>query len=413
MFPSHPRLWLYALTLGLALAGLGCGSGAPTVPLPGPQPLPPIDPATAGNLSVHLVQDGPPGDLVHLNLVIAELEVRSGGYWRPVYQPKVPVAVDILAGNDQTPPKPIDLADQVLWPPDPNDALRFTFAPGSTAERQSDFDPLPLATPAQVVYPMGLPGSFSVATGGASDLRITFSVDHVVQQDPLDFDRYLFLPGLVRGYDLAATGYITGTVENEAGEVMPGTVVTAQLLVPGGTASTAGAFRTVQSDQDGRFTLDLLPKGSTCTWTAVSQVVSGPPSFPGTAGQVSGTLGNSPYDHFDCPIMLEEVQSNGLVHGTVTPPPGTGQAERVDLVQAVQNDPLGFCPLVVTSAPVAADGTFTFEVSGGYPPVGPPVGIYSAVLHRFALDAGLDLVDQPVASEPIVVQSGVELNLPF
>jgi hypothetical protein len=45
--------------------------------------------------------------------------------------------------------------------------------------------------------------------------------------------------------------------------------------------------------------------------------------------------------------------------------------------------------------------------------VGPPVGIYSAVLHRFALDAGLDLVDQPVASEPIVVQSGVELNLPF
>ena len=341
------------------------------------------------------------------------LEVRSGGYWRPVYQPEVPVPVDILGGNDQTPPRPIDLADQVLWPPDPNDALRFTFAPGSTAERQSDLDPLPLATPAQVVYPMGLPGSFSVATGGASDLSITFSVDQVVRQDPLDFDRYLFLPGPVRGYDLAATGYLTGTVETGSNQPLAGVVVTAQLLVPGGTASTAGAFRTVQSDDEGRFTLDLLPRGSTYTWTAASQVVAGPPAFPGTAGQVSGTLGNSPYDHFDCPIRLEEAQSNGLVHGTVTPPPGTGQAERVDLVQAVQNDPLGFCPVVMASAPVGADGTFTFEVSGGYPPAGPPVGIYTAVLHRFALDAGLDLVDQPVASEPIVAQSGVELNLAF
>jgi hypothetical protein len=410
--------WLrwHAAALGLLAAGPGCGGGAPTVPIPGLQALPPVDSATAGSLSVHLVKDGLGTGLDQLNLAFAGLEVRAAGVWRPVPLDPQPGPVDLLAFATGS---PLALATGVPWPQGTSDAVRFTLGPGATVLFSGEGEPVELAVPAQFASGLGPPGSFTLAPGGAVDLWLAFGVDGVVQvrqADPEDpaTRTCTFVPGPVRGYDRAATGFISGRVAATApdGTVtgLAGAVVTAQLQVPGGPQAGAGTFRTTQADADGRFTLDLLPEGAAYTWTAVSQAS---PAYRGAVGSPARALGDAPpyYNTFSCLVSPGPALATGTLGGTVAAPPGPGQSARVDLVAQVQADPAqpAFCPFVAASAPVGSDGTFTFAPGGP----GLPAGIYGAVLHRLSLGPDLFQVDATQTAPPFLLTAGADLRLAF
>ena len=61
---------------------------------------------------------------------------------------------------------------------------------------------------------------------------------------------------------------------------------------------------------------------------------------------------------------------------------------------------------VVASAPVAADGRFSFGT-------GLPAGIYTAVLHQFGQTAGLDLAEAIRATAPFALTAGADLQIAF
>lgn len=410
MVRSATGFWPWVLAAGL-LASAGCGGGAPVVPVSGPQAPVPVDPSQAGTLSVHLVKDGLGAGLERLEVTINRLEVRVDGVWRPVPLAGPAQAQDLLACTSAA---PLALAARVDWPQGDNDAIRFTLDPDASVQLRGEAEPRPLAVPHRFVCPMGPPGAFSVTVGEDSDLWIAFGVDQAVQAvGDADAPGYALVPARVRGYERAGTGAITGRVVAPAAiGTLPagiaGAVVTAQLEVVGGAATGAAAQRTVQADADGNFTLDLLAKGSAYTWAAVSALGMGDPAYAGAAGNPARSLGDgAPYDTFRCLVAPPRALSTATLGGTAAPP-GPGQGARVDLVVAFPLDPALalVTPYVVASAPVAADGSFSFGAQV-------PAGVYTAVLHTSSPGPDLALVDRVQASAPFLATAGADLRIGF
>jgi len=401
-----------ALAAALLLAGPGCGGDRPSavqVQAGGPAPL---DPASSGTLTVHLVQDGQPGALSHLDLVLSALELRVGGVWRPVPLEAPGQPIDILAATSQA---PAVLAQGVPWPTGLTDAMRFSVGPGSriqlSAEDAETFHNL--AVPQQFVSGMGLPGSFSVPPQGSTDLWIAFGVSHAALPDPANDGGYVFEQGPIRGYDRAATGTISGTLTSQEitgppevpAAPLAGATVTAQLQLQDGQPGAAIAFRTVQTDVLGHYTLDLLPKGY--TWCVVSQPAAGagiyyPQASPGFA------MGGAPYDTYQSSMAFAPAAIPGSVSGTVAMGPGLGQEDVVDLIQEI---PVGGVPyrFVLASAALeeASEGAFSFS----FPQV--PPGIYSAVLNSYTVSPTLGLVNQARPTSGFVVSAGSRTGIAF
>ncbi len=394
--PSWVRMGGMAALLAAWL--LGCGGSPSVAPVPQNQGVAPVDPARSGTLTVHLVQDGLPGAFSHLNLVLDALEVRVAGSWRPVPLNPSGRALDLLAATSAA---PLLLAAQVPWPAGSNDAMRFSLGAGSTVQLAAE-DPdsfHPLAVPPQFISTMGLPGSFSVPVLVDTDLWISFSVTHVAAPNPDDDDDYLFFPGPVRGYDKAATGSIGGGVTDRASSgPLHGAVVTAQLRAGTGQPGADIAFRTVQSDASGHYTLDLLPKGY--TWCVVNQPVLETDTYFAQASP-GFALGGAPYDQYETSLALAPVAVAGSVSGTVASGLGIGLEDTVDLRQeiAVAGVP---CDFVLQSAPVVPDSEGGFSFS--FPSV--PPGIYSLVLNDYSQSLSLGLVDQSDPTARFAVTAG-------
>jgi len=393
------------LILALDLAGLGCGGGLSSPPAHGEAPA---APAGTGTLSVHLVPDGVAGTLSHLNLAFTALELRVDGVWRPVPLAAQGQPLDLLAAV------PASLAAQVPWPTGANDAMRFSLGPGSTIQFAAD-DPEtfhPLAVPRSFVSTMGLPGSFSVGDQSGADLWIAFSVADVVLPDPADPNGYLFSPGAVRGYDKAATGSISGLL-TAAGDPaaapvpLPGAAVTAQLQRGAGAPGAAIAFRTVLTDAEGRYSLDLLPLGPGYSWCVVSQPAVGGAGYFAQASR-GFLLGTGQSSLAAADLAFTPAAIPGSVAGTVAAATGVGGEDTVDLVQELTVGGVP-CAFVLGSAPLApaADGSYSFS----FPTV--PPGIYSAVLNDYSRSDLLGRLDQARGTAPFAVSAGARTVLKF
>jgi hypothetical protein len=406
------------MAVALSLCVLGCGGGSPSeAQIQQNNPLAPLNPATSGFLTVHVVQDGLPGTLSHLNLVLAGLEVRVGGTWRPVTLATPGQTIDILAATSQS---PLTLATDVPWPTGVNDAMRFSMGPNSNVQLTTDAsgtEPHLLSVPQQFVSVMGLPGSFSVAPGTDTDLWITFDVENVILPDALNDGGYVFFPGPVRGYDKAATGSITGKVTIQAVAGPPavpagpiqGAGVTAQLQLEDGQPSAAIAFRTVLTQGDGSYTLDLLPVGADYAWCVVSQPVAGSTAYyPQATPSSIPILGLAQFNQGVANLAFAPVPVPGTVSGTVSAGPGVGQEDVVDLIQEIVIDgvPYRFVMRSVVVTP-AANGTFTFS----FPSV--PPGIYSAVYNNYSEILTTGLVDQAEPTAPFIVSAGGTTGINF
>jgi len=418
MFKNPTRLRPWWAVLALALAVPGCGGGR-TAAAPA-SALPPVDPATAGTLTVTLVKDGLGDDLAQLNLAIRKVEVRSGGLWRPVLE--LPSPAPALAVLEATSSAPLALTagPGLPLPPGACDALRITLDPSKVNLADDPDTAHDLAVPGPFVCPMGPPGTITVATGQDTELRIAFPVDHVVQArtaDPQEPPSYQLAPGAVRGYDLATTGSITGQVAAAGTGAEPGaplgdTVVTAQMWMASAPVTHAIAFRTVRADESGAFTLDLLPRGPAYTWTVVSRLVPGSPAYQAGLGSPAMPLDDRAVPAtFGALVTPPAAAAAGTLSGTLATPPAPGQAVWVDLVQVfpVGGPPSLLCPFVVDSAPIGADGTFAFPAADSRL----PAGNYAAVLHAYQLGPDQELVDTPRSSGPIELAGGEAQTVAF
>jgi len=402
------------LAAALLLLGPGCGGSSPsTAQAQAAAGTAPLDPANSGTLTVHLVQDGQPGALSHLNLALAALELRVGGVWRPVTLEAPGQDIDILSATSQTPAL---LALNVPWPTGLIDEMRFSAGPNSKVQLSDEEAETfhNLAVPGQFVSGMGLPGSLSVPAQGSTDLWIAFGVSHVILPDTVNDGGYTFIQGPIRGYDKAATGTISGTLTSQEVAGPPdvpaaplaGASVTAQLLLEDGQPGAAIAFRTVQTDVLGHYSLDLLPKGY--TWSVVSQPVVGqkiyyPQASPGFA------MGGAPFDQYQSSMGFALDAIPGSVSGLVAHGPGVGQEDVVDLIQEIPVDGVPY-RFVLGSAVVAdtgAEGHFTF----GFSEV--PPGIYSAVFNNYTQSLKQGLVDQTLPTAGFVVSAGSRTGISF
>ena len=388
---SSPRIMGGALA-ALVLLAPGCGGGLSQV-----QQTPAAVSGQTGSLSVHLVQDGLPGGLAHLDLNLASLELRVDGTWQPV--PLAPAEpIDLLAATSAA---PVVLAAQVPWSTGSNDLMRFTVGSGSTVQLSAEDASVvhALDVPGTFVSSLGPPGSFSVPAQGSADLWIAFGVQNVALPGA-DGDAYSFVQGAIRGYEKGSTGAITGTLTGTAGAPLQGAAVTAQMQLQDGAAGAATAYRTVQTDAAGGFTLDLLPKGA--TWCVVSLPVAGGTVYGAQASQ-GFAVGDAPADQYQCRLAFTAAPVPGAVAGTAAAPAGAGQQQVVDLVQEI---PVGGVPyrFVLGSALVGSDG-FSF-------PVLPP-GDYTAVLNTYSVDPAVGRVDQPQSTGGFAVTAGNTTTVPF
>jgi hypothetical protein len=350
--------------------------------------------------------------LSHLNLVLASLEVRVGGTWRPVTLDSPGSTIDVLAGSSQA---PLTLATNVPWPAGADDAIQFDLGPNSTVQFSTDAAGAShnLASPGSFVTVMGLPGSFSISPQTNTDLWITFDVESVVQPDPANDGGYVLFPGPIRGYDKGATGSITGTLTSQAVTGPPavaaaplqGAVVTAQLQAQDGDPGAAIAFRTAVTDANGNFTLDTLPKGY--TWCAVSLPVAGTAVYYPQAS-AGLAIANAPYNTYQTNLAFLPAPTPGSVAGTVNSSPPTGQEDVVDLIQEIPIDGIPY-RFVLSSAVVgvASGGGYSFS----FPSL--PPGIYSAVCNDYFDVVGQGLEDQPSASPGFIVSAGSQTGVNF
>jgi hypothetical protein len=253
-----------------------------------------------------------------------------------------------------------------------------------------------------------------VPAQGSTDLWIAFGVSRAILPDAANDGGYVFIQGPIRGFDKGATGTISGTLTSQEVTGRPdvpaaplaGAAVTAQLLAEDGQPGVAIAFRTVLTDVQGHYSLDLLPKGY--TWCVVSQPVAGteiyyPQASPGFA------MGGAPFDQYQSSMAFALAAIPGSVSGTVAQGPGVSQEDVVDLIQEI---PIGGvpCRFVVGSAVVedtGAEGSFAFS----FPAVAP--GIYSAVFNNYTQSLTQGLVDQTQPTAGFVVSAGSKTGISF
>lgn len=427
------------LSLSLCTLGLGCGGGT-SIPDPSSAPGPVADApvATDGFLNVYLVKDGLAPQYTELNVLLSSLELQVDGVWKPVPltapgagpdgAPPPPGAqsVDLLT---LTPDNPRPLASQVPWPAGKNTKLRLTLGAGGSVVLAADESRQDLLAPEAILANLGLPGSFSIAPKTAKDLWITLDVSQVNPPET-EGAPYVFKPVAVRGYDKAATGSITGTLkpwvaaDSTANEppALAGVRVTAQLQRPDTADGAMLAMRSVATDAEGKYTLDLLPLGY--TWCVVSQPQAGPLVYGAAAGD-GIALGLAPFNQASCDLVFSPQEGAGTLKGTVAGPFAAGETDTVDLVQAF---PMGGIPyrFTVRTVPVArttttatvagtsgaADVTTT-TTTGAFTFQSVPPGSYFAILNRVQDAPGHEASNQRTFTAAFVLSPGKTMSIHF
>jgi hypothetical protein len=399
---------LATLILGLAGTALGCaGHAQPAAAAPGPA----VAASGGGTLNVALASDGLAPAFSQLNLQLSGLALEVAGTWRQVPLDALNPTVD---GNGTPVPAPVNaqsvnliglgsgspatLASKVAWPAGLTTGVRLQLASGSTVTLAADGSVHTLVTPAQLDSGMGLPGGFTVAQGGTTNLMILVGLANCALPDPVTTGAYDFQPLAMRGYDQAATGTLTGSlapVPDATGAVLAppgGAVVTAQLDEPLSAPGAGVLFRTAVTDASGHFSFDLLPLGY--TWSVVSQ----PAGFLAEAS-IGVALGDAPFNTGTPSLPLTAAAATGTLSGALAQASPAGEVDVVDLVQTFAGE-----AVTVQSAAVAA-GSFSFTAV--------PPGTYQAVLNRYSYSAGLGISDQRTVTAPFAIATLATTHISF
>lgn len=360
---------LGALALGLA----ACGSSSNDAP---------------ARINVHLVDA--PGDYVQLFLDVREVQINGPDGWQ---------TLGTWTGG------PIDLltltngVSETLAANAPISAghygqMRLLLGPDSTVVVEGLDAPQPLKVPSGMQSGVKLNVNFDVEPGTTKDVFIDFDAHKsIFVHRAGNSDQYILRP-VVRAFDQVVTGTISGIVTATGAPVAGATVLVE--TVEGGTPSVV---RATVSGADGRYSVGLLPVGT--TYYVVTQPVIG--------GTVYATFASGPISlTAEAPLPVQDIAlavaaEHGGISGTVTPIATETQRDLLRIVQPFGATPVNLIVREVTPT-VAATETFAAPDL--------PAGAYSLVLTRDTFDAGGDLVSSNTgAAVNATVTNGATANV--
>jgi Domain of unknown function (DUF4382) len=352
--------------LSFALAGTllaACGGSTSSAP---------------AKMNVSLV-DGPSSEYSEVNVDVQTVEILGSSGWVVLGQPNVVVNLLALTGGvSQT------LVDGATLPAGHYGQMRLVLGPNNSVKLVGATTTSPLLVPSGQQSGVKLTVSFDVQPGTTADVFIDFDANKSVFVHQAGASGKYILRPTVRAYDKLQTGSISGTLSVDGtGAPLAGVVVTAQTVDP---MTGPAVSRTVTTDLNGHYVLDLLPVGG--SYFAVSQPVvndaGGTPttSYPAKAGGPFLVNATTPTAIWDAAFTA--AATTGGITGAITP---VAVDPQVDVVQATLPVPVGggTQTLVVRSTPavVATTETYAFPLL----PVDSAGTTYTVRLQRRSIDA--------------------------
>lgn len=378
--------------LSLLLFGLlACGGSASA-----PSSSPPS--ATEGTMRVRLV-DAPSLQFQEININVQKVEIHQSGSagesgWITLGTPNRTVNLLTLTGGISE-----TLVAGASLPPGQYEQMRLLLGAGNTVKLQ-DGTIAALTVPSGLQSGLKFPGSFTVLAGTTSDVFIDFDAAHSIQLKAAGASSQYILRPVVKAYDKAVTGSISGTFTDAAtGAPLAGVSVFAETYDDLGNIFIAHAASTSAS---GTYTLDLLPMGK--SFFVVSQPVSGGKSYNAQSSASITLTTASPVLIFNAAFTA--ATGAGSVSGTITPTASTDQSDVIELRQTLPAGSGGPVNLIIRNdmAMVSVLETYSFEAV--------PVGNYAVQGVRTTLDAaGSATIQRSILSATFPVTAGLAASV--
>lgn len=375
---ANVKPFLTKAGLGLALLALLACGGSAQAPANNPPP------STAGAMDVRLV-DSPSSQFQEINLDIQKVEIHQSGSasesgWITLGTPNRNVNLLTLTGGISE-----TLVAGASLPPGQYEQMRLLLGAGNTVKLQ-DGSTVELKVPSGLQSGLKLPGSFIVAAGTTSDVFIDFDAAHSIQLKTAGSSSQFILRPVVKAFDKAVTGSISGTLTAN-GAPLAGALVMAETVDASGNVSIA---RSVTTSSSGTYYLDLLPVGQ--PYFVVSQPVSGGVSYD---AQASGSLMLSPL----APVQVYNATfmpatGEGTVSGSISPVATTDQSDTVYLMQSLSTGGSGQATLIVRSAVAVVGPGETYAFASV------PANVYTVLDVRMSMDSsgGVTVVRSPLSA---------------
>jgi uncharacterized protein DUF4382 len=355
------------LIASLAIAALaGCGSSDGN--------------GGTGRMNVRLVDA--PADYQEVNLDVQRVQIRSDGDWVTLGTPDRVVNLLALTGGVST-----VLADGATLPAGTYGQLRLVLGPDNTV-KLTDGSIHALKVPSGAQSGVKLNVHFDVQPGTTKDVFVDFDAHRsIFVHQAGNSGKYMMRP-VVRAYDRAVTGSVSGKIADLGGTGLPGVTVTAQALDASGTPSVV---RSVTTALDGSYTLDLLPIGG--TYHVVTQPVVGGTSYAARASEAIVLTAATPVAAFSASVSIAPQVAD--VSGAITPPAGESDGDVVAIRQLLDAGGVSRLLIVREQPAIVLDGLELYAMPGV------PAGSSSVVVTRRTI--GLDGEETVRASLPLSV----------
>lgn len=360
------------------------GSGSETAPAP--------DGSSLGTIRVSLV-DAPIAGMSAITVDIQSVQIESDDGWLTLGTPQQTYNLLDLTGGIFA-----SLADGTALAPGHYGQLRLVLGSQNTVTL-ADSSTHALTVPSGQQTGIKMPLDFDMAAGQTADIWIDFDAANSIQLHSTGQSGKYMLRPVVRAYEKTVTGTVTGVLTDVADDSpIPGALVFAETVDESGRPAIV---RTVTTESDGSYALDLLPLGERYTIVSMPIVEGAPPlAYDAVAGvPVALSLGTP-----DATVDLEATESpaTGGLSGTLTAAAGDNQSDTVMLMQT-------FGPgdqLLIVATQVPAVGT-----SETYAFADLPVGDYTvqSIRTTFATDGSTSTARSAVFGPQAVTAGGSAL----
>lgn len=276
------------------------------------------DSTPMGTVGVRLV-DGPLEGYKEINVHIRSVEIQSGSGWITLGSPDK--TYDLLTLRNGV---SAELVGGVGLAAGQYNQMRLILGEGNTVKLAND-EVHDLKVPSGMQTGIKLNVHFEVAAGTTKDIWIDFDAAHSIHMVNAGASGQFILRPVVKAFDKVTTGSISGVLKEEGTETpLAGAMVYAQSLDLNGEPSIA---RTVTTDQNGAYSLDLLPLGQ--AYFVVSQPKANAKVYAAKAsGEVTLTEQTPTYTY---QASFAAVTALGHVAGTVTPAATLDQGDHIYL----------------------------------------------------------------------------------
>jgi hypothetical protein len=373
----------FLLFIGMMISLKGCGN-TPS--------------AGDGAMTVRLV-DAPVTGYKEININVQEVQINQGDSgWITLSNPNTTVNLLTLTGGVSE-----TLVDSAALPAGHYDQMRLVLGSGNTVILADD-SVHDLKIPSGIQSGLKLVVSFDVEAGTTKDVFIDFDAAHsIMLHQAGNNDKYILRP-TIRAIDKVMTGSVTGKLTDTAtGAGLAEAIVTAQTLDASGNASI---IRSVLTNSDGIYTLDLLPMDAACY--IVSQPVIGSVAYEAIVSEPVTLTTETPTATWSAAFTAGTEM--GDITGAITPVAAETNGDTINLLQTLTAGSTTSSFIIRTTTGVAADTTESYSFTSV------PVGNYVVNAVRTTIESnGTTTVQNSLTNPTVTVpaSSPVTADLQF